>query len=69
VATLLMAGAFLAAAPAGADPEDLVPWCSAGETPTDNNCRVDDQQTPGGDVPGANPDLPLGVDPGVAPIV
>lgn len=69
VASLLTIGALLAAAPSHADPEDLLPWCSAGETPADNNCRAPELQDPSGTAPGADPEIPLGVNPGVAPIV
>lgn len=69
VASLLTFGALVAAAPAHADPEDLLPWCSAGETPTNNNCRATEQQDSSDTAPGADPEIPLGVNPGVAPIV
>lgn len=69
VAVLLTVGALLAAASANADPEDLLPWCSAGETPANNNCRATEQQDPSDAAPGADPEIPLGVNPGVAPIV
>lgn len=69
MASLLTASALLAAAPANADPEDLLPWCSAGENPANNNCRATDQEDSSVDAPGANPEIPLGVNPGVAPIV
>lgn len=69
VAIVLTAGAFLAAASANADPEDLLPWCAAGETPANNNCRAAEYQEPSDTAPGADPEIPLGVNPGVAPIV
>lgn len=68
VSTLTLC-AVLTAAPANADPEDLVPWCSADQTPTNSNCRPTEGQVFEDDGPGANPELPTGVDPGVAPIV
>jgi len=50
------------AAPATADPLDHVPWCTGNQTPANNNCRASDM--PLDEVsPGANPQVPLGVDP------
>jgi len=69
VAILLTAGALSAAASANADPEDLLPWCSPGQTTANNNCRAAEQQHPADSAPGADPEIPLGVNPGVAPIV
>ena len=54
---------------AGADPEDHVPYCSGDQTPMNNNCRPAPSQSPGGNAPGANPDVPTGLNPGVAPVV
>ena len=61
--------AVTTASPASADPEDLVPWCTADQTPTDSNCRPSEDQGYSENAPGANPELPTGVNPGVAPIV
>ena len=55
---------------ASADPQDLVPDCSGDQTP-------DEQQLPVprpiraimDSAPGANPDLPLGLNPGNQPAV
>lgn len=69
VAVLLTAAALSTAVSATADPEDLLPWCSAGQTPANDNCRAAEQQHASDSVPGADPEIPLGVNPGVAPIV
>ncbi|MBI3217476.1 MAG: hypothetical protein HYZ38_26985 [Mycobacterium sp.] len=52
---------------ATADPQDLVPWCSGDQTPMDTNCRVAPTQEFTDAAPGANPDVPLGVNPGQVP--
>ena len=69
-ACLLAAGALIAAPPAAADPQDLVPYCSGDETPMDDNCRqMAHQVFTHADEPGANPELPSGLDPGNAAVV
>ena len=70
IGALLMAAAVFGAAPASADPEILVPYCTGDETPMNSNC----QYAPGGQgymdsAPGANPDVPLGLTPGSEPAV
>ncbi len=70
VAALLALPALIGIPQAGAEPEDHVPYCSAGQTPMDNNCRPAPYQgTSDGSAPGANPSLPLGVNPGVQPAI
>lgn len=62
--------ALVGAAPAGADPDDLLPVCSGNQTPTDTSCRVDPSQaTIQDDAVGANPQVPVGVDPGQDPVI
>jgi hypothetical protein len=62
--------ALLGAAPASADPEDLLPYCSGDQTPMDNNCRpMSHQVFTHDDAPGANPNVPVGVDPGSEPVI
>jgi hypothetical protein len=68
-ACLLAALALLVAPHAAADPADLVPFCSGDQTPLEDNCRPMPHQVFTHDAPGANPGLPVGVDPGVAPVV
>ena len=64
-AAAVVAAALVHAPTAVADPEDLVPWCSGDQTPTDSNCRVAPSQVFTHDHnPGANPQVPVGLDPG-----
>jgi hypothetical protein len=67
-ACLVAAAALIAAPPAGADPQDLVPYCSGDQTPIDDNCRpmAHQEYTHGS---GVDPNLPTGVDPGSVPVV
>jgi len=69
VAGLLITAAVLGAPQASADPEDKVPYCSGDQTPTDNNCRPSAYQVFTEDAPGANPEVPIGVNPGLEPAV
>ena len=70
-AACLLAGAaiVLSAPQAGADPEDLLPYCSGDQTPMDNNCRpmAHQEATHGGS--GLSPNLPSGLDPGNPAVV
>jgi hypothetical protein len=68
-ACLVAAAALIAVPQAAADPADLVPYCSAGQTPMDNNCRPMTDQPFTNNAPGANPDVPLGTNPGSEPVV
>jgi hypothetical protein len=67
-ACLVMAAALIAAPQAVADPQDHVPYCSGDQTPMDNNCREMPGQVFTQDAPGANPDVPLGTNPGYEPL-
>jgi hypothetical protein len=70
LAALLLPGAALLAAPtAGADPQDLVPYCSGDQTPMDNNCRTSSSQIFTHAPSGVSPDLPYGLNPGEQPAV
>ena len=60
---LTAVGVLVQVPQAGDDPRDWVPWCSGNQTPANNNCRVHPGGHSTGDAPGANPDVPLGVDP------
>jgi hypothetical protein len=66
-ACLLTAVAVVVAPHAGADPRDLVPYCSGDQTPMDNNCREMAHQvfTHGS---GLDPNLPSGLDPANEPV-
>ena len=68
-ACLLAAAAVVAAAPpAGADPQDLLPYCSGDQTPMNNNCR---QMAGQGDTRGSgmSPGMPNGLTPNNIPVV
>jgi hypothetical protein len=68
-ACLLTAAAVLVGAPeAAADPEDLLPYCSGDQTPTDVSCRPMPHQAFTEDAPGANPGVALGTNPGYEPL-
>jgi hypothetical protein len=70
VAALLALPALLGVPQAAAEPEDHIPYCSAGQNPMDSNCRpAPYQETSEGSAPGANPDLPVGLNPGVQPAI
>ena len=69
-ACLLAGAAIVFSAPqAGADPYDLLPYCSGDQTPMDNNCRpmAHQEVTHGGT--GLSPNLPSGLDPGNPAVV
>jgi hypothetical protein len=58
-----------AAAPASADPADLVPYCSGDQTPMDNNCRPSASQGVIHPESGLSPNLPYGLTPGEEPAI
>ena len=68
-AALLALAAVVSAPHAVADPRDLVPYCSGDQTPMDTNCRAMPHQEFTHNAPGANPSVPVGVDPGNEPAV
>ena len=70
VAALVALPALIGVPHAAAEPEDHVPYCSAGQSPMNSNCRpAPNQETSDGGSPGANPDLPTGLNPGVTPAI
>jgi hypothetical protein len=62
-AVLVVAGLALAA-PASAEPADLVPYCTGAQTPMDSNCRTAPNQSVPDPQSGLSPDLPFGLNPG-----
>jgi hypothetical protein len=68
-ACLVAAAALIAAPQAVADPDQLVPYCSGDQTPMDASCRPMPHQVFTDDAPGANPDVPLGTNPDLEPVV
>ncbi|HPY23139.1 MAG TPA: hypothetical protein PLK19_02310 [Mycobacterium sp.] len=68
VSVCAVAAALLTAPSAGADPEDLLPDCSSGQVPQAGACKAP-SGTGHGDAPGANPEIPLGLNPESVPAV
>lgn len=66
---IALAVALLAAPAASADPEDLEPYCTAGQEPTTGECQQQQGEVYVDDAPGADPLVPVGVDPESVPAV
>ena len=69
LAGLLTVTALLSAPIAAADPADWEPYCTGGQVPETGECLLQPQSVYIDDAPGANPDMPLGVDPESVPVV
>ena len=69
LAGLLTVAALLSAPNAAADPEDWEPYCTGGQVPETGECLLQPQSVYIDDAPGANPEMPLGVDPESVPVV
>ena len=54
---------------AAADPQDLEPYCTSGQVPTTGECQPQPGEVYTDNAPGADPQLPLGLDPGSVPAV
>ena len=54
---------------AAADLQDLEPYCDSGQTPTTGECLPRPDSVDIQDAPGADPTVPLGVDPETAPAI
>jgi predicted component of type VI protein secretion system len=67
-ACLVTAAALVAAPQAVADPDQLVSYCSGDQTPMDTSCRPMPHQVFTEDALGANPNVPLGTNPGEQPL-
>ena len=65
----VLAVALLVAPSAGADPQDLEPYCTAGQVPATGECKPQPGDVYTDDAPGADPNLTLGLDPGSVPAV
>lgn len=65
----VLTAALLAAPTAVADPEDLEPYCTGGQEPTTGECQQGQGEVYTDDAPGADPLVPLGVDPESVPAV
>lgn len=69
VPVLAVLAALLLAPPAGADPDDLEPTCSSGQVPQQGECNPAPNGVQIDDAPGANPEIPLGLNPESVPAV
>jgi len=69
VGGLLVVAALLGAPNASADPEDLEPYCTGGQVPDTGECLLQPQSVYIDDAPGANPQMPTGLDPESVPVV
>lgn len=66
------AAVLLGAAPAAADPQDLVPYCTGDQTPMDSNCRAGSSRVMTRDETeksGLSPNLPSGLTPDNVPAI
>ncbi len=65
-----LAGTALVGAPiAAADPNDWVPYCTAGQIPEPGECLPAPNSVYIDDAPGANPEIPLGLNPELVPAI
>ena len=69
LAGLLTVAALLSAPNAAADPEDWEPYCTGGQVPETGECLLQPQSVYIDDAPGANPQMPVGLDPESVPVV
>jgi hypothetical protein len=69
VAAVGVGAALFGAAPAHADPEDLVPYCSGNDLPELDNCRLAPHQYEGSGTSGTDPLIATGTDPELEPVV
>jgi len=69
LAGLLTVAALLSAPNAAADPEDWEPYCTGGQVPETGECLLQPQSEYIDDAPGANPQMPVGLDPESVPVV
>jgi len=69
MATLLAVAVFAGAPLAGADPEILEPYCTSGQEPETDACKTAPGEVYVNDAPGADPDVPVGLDPETVPDV
>lgn len=68
-AALLAGAAAVNAAHAAADPDILVPYCTAGQMPATGECKPAPGEAYVDDALGANPDVAVGLDPESVPVI
>jgi len=69
IAGLLMFAALVGAPNSAAAPENWEPYCTGGQVPETGECLLQPQSVYIDDAPGANPGIPLGLDPESVPVV
>lgn len=69
IPALVVAAALLAAPHAGADPDILTPNCSSGQVPETGACKPEPNDVYVENAPGANPQVPLGINPESVPAI
>lgn len=69
LAAAALALALLTAPAVGADPQDLEPYCTGGQVPTAGECQPQPGAVETDNAPGADPRVPLGLDPESVPAV
>ncbi|MEX0580013.1 MAG: hypothetical protein WD228_02775 [Mycobacterium sp.] len=68
-ALILTLTASVGAPIAAADPNDWVPYCTAGQVPEPGECLPAPNSVYIDDAPGANPEIPLGLNPEMVPAI
>lgn len=68
-ALILTVIASVSAPIAAADPDDWVPYCTAGQIPEPGECLPAPNSVYIDDAPGANPEIPLGLNPEMVPAI
>jgi hypothetical protein len=68
-AGVMAVAALLAAPHAAADPEDYEPYCTSGQVPELGACKSLPGTVYVDDAPGANPQIPIGLNPESVPAV
>jgi len=69
LAGLLVVAALVSGPDAAADPEDLEPYCTGGQVAETGECLPPPESVYIDDAPGANPEMPMGLDPETVPAV
>lgn len=69
LAVLAVVAACAGSPAAAADPEILEPYCTSGQVPTTDACKPAPDEVYVNNAPGADPDVPLGLDPETVPDV
>lgn len=68
-ALILIVIASVGAPIAAADPDDWVPYCTSGQIPEPGECLPVPNSVYIDDAPGANPEIPMGLNPEMVPAI